>query len=125
MGDAARQLSDRLHLLRLGELGLECALLGGFDGINDGRLAVALVLLDRGNIEPRRAAALAGKRGIDRSDIALTVGRPGDRYFEPAAVALGHDAEDRSALGRDRLALDHALEEPGERRIGALDLAGF
>ena len=39
MGDAAGELTDRLHLLALGDLHLERALLRGVDGIGDRRLA--------------------------------------------------------------------------------------
>ena len=45
--DPAGELAHRLHLLRLGELRFERALLGGLDRVDDRRLAVALVLVDR------------------------------------------------------------------------------
>ena len=123
--DPAGELAHRLHLLRLGELRLERPLLGHLHRIDDRHLAVALALLDRRHVEARRAAAGAGERRIDRGDVALPVGRLGDRALEPAAVALGNGGEDRATLGGNRIALEHALEQPGERRVGARDPPGL
>ena len=71
MRDAAGKLADRLHLLALRDLHLERALLGRIDGVGDGRLALALALLDGAQIDPAAAVAVAGKGDIDRLDQAL------------------------------------------------------
>ena len=123
MGDAAGELTDHFHLLRLGELGFERALLGGLDRIDDRRLAVALVLLDRRHVEARRAVGVARQRRIDRRDLALTLRGAADRGGEPRPVALDDDREDGPPLRRRRFALADAVVETRERCIGAGDPA--
>ena len=81
MRDAAGELADRLHLLPLRDLHLERALLGGVDRVGDGRLVVAVGLLDRAEINPAAALAVAGKGDVDRLDQAL----PGERRIDRAA----------------------------------------
>ena len=70
--DAAGELADGLHLLRLGELLLELALLGGVERVEDRRLAVALGLALVAGLSQSRAErlGLAGERQIDRRDLA-------------------------------------------------------
>ena len=98
--DAAGELADRLHLLLLGDLVLERALLGGLERVDDRGLLVALLLvLDRGDVEAGEALARAGERGVDRRDLALPFRRLADRGFERGAVALGDDREDRAVAG--------------------------
>ena len=112
----------RLHLLLLGEFALELALLGGLQRVDDGRFLVALLLLDRGDIEAAEALALAGKHRIDRRDVALALRGLPDRGFERRPVALGDDGADRT-VPPSPLAAAHALEQPREQRIGAHDAA--
>ena len=51
VGDAARQLTDRLHLLGLVELRLQVLLLGGIDEVQDQSRNVAVVILHAAGIE--------------------------------------------------------------------------
>ena len=102
--DAAGELADRLHLLPLRDLHLERALLGRVDGVGDGRLVVAVGLLDRAQIDPAAAVAVAGKGDVDGLDQAL----PGERRIERAAKR-------RMALGLDQ-ALEVAASGPRRRR---------
>ena len=53
--DAAGKLADQFHLLLLGKLVLQRALRRGLQRIDDGRFLVALVLLDRGDVEAAEA----------------------------------------------------------------------
>ena len=76
VGDAAGELADQLHLLRLRDLGLELALRRGLERIDDGGFLVALGLLDRGDIEAAEALARPGQHRIDRRDIGFA-GRGG------------------------------------------------
>ena len=71
VSDAAGELADELHLLLLGDLGLELALRGGLERVDDGGFLVALLLLDRGDIEAAEALAVTGKRRVDRRNVAL------------------------------------------------------
>ena len=57
--DAAGELADRVHLLHLRDLLFQLAHFGGLDRIDDRGLALLLALLDRRNVEPRRAVAFA------------------------------------------------------------------
>ncbi len=82
--DAAGEPADRLHLLLLRDLVFERALLGGVERVDDRRLLVALLLLDRGHVEAGRAIAGAFERGVDRGDLALPGRRLADRGFERA-----------------------------------------
>src|SRR5579864_7257082 len=98
MGDAAGELADELHLLLLGDLGLQLALRGGLERIDDGGFLVALGLFDRGDIEARETlvAGLAGERRIDRRDIALAKRRLRDRGIKRRAVTRGDHGADRA-----------------------------
>ena len=88
--DAAGELADRLHLLRLRELRLQLALLGGLDRVDDRRLAVALLLLDR---RRRRTAPSARPRPRARRRPArCRPARP-----RPCAIAASSAARSRSA----------------------------
>ena len=87
----AGEPADGLHLLLLHDLVFERALLGRVERIDDRRLLVALLLLDRGDVEAGRAIARAVERGIDRGDLALAGGRHADRRSERSPVALGDD----------------------------------
>ena len=77
--DAAGQLADELHLLLLRDLVFQLALRRGLERIDDGRFLVALLFLDRGDIEAPEPLAVAGQHGIDRRDIALAERRLRDR----------------------------------------------
>ncbi len=103
--DAAGELPDRLHFLLLLHAIFQRALRGGLERIDDGRLAVAILILNRGDEEIRPPFVAAGKRGLDRRDIALTGGGLCDRGLQCRAVAVGHDRENRALI-----ALEHDLE---------------
>ena len=92
--DAAGQLADRLHLLRLRELRLQCALLGRVGGKDDGGFAIRLALLDGGDEEAAEAPGFSRKRDFEGGDVALPVRRLCDRGIERGAVSLGHDGKD-------------------------------
>ena len=97
MGDAAGELADRLHLLALRDLHLERALLGGVDGVGDGRLVVAVGLLDRAEIDPAAALLVAGKGDVDGLDQSL----PGEGGIERMAkrlMAVGLDQAVEASL---------------------------
>ena len=89
--DAAGEPADRLHLLLLVDAVLQVALRGGLQRVDDGRLAVAVLVLDRRHEKRRRAFAGAGERGFDRRNIALPLTRLADRRLERRPVALGDD----------------------------------
>ena len=88
--DAAGELADRLHLLLLVDAVLQVALRGGLQRVDDGRLAVAVLVLDRRTKKRGPAFALAGERGFDRRNIAL-----------PRRAAL-RDRRSRAPAGRAR-----------------------
>ena len=88
--DAAGELADRVHLLRLGELLLDLAQLGGVEGVEDRRLALGLglALVHRGHPDPHGAARLAGERQFERRDVAPALGRRRRARPDALAVAL-------------------------------------
>ena len=120
VGDAAGELGDLLHLLLLDDLVLELALRGGLQRVDDCRFLVALLFLDRGDIEAAEAVAVAGERGVDRGDVALAAGGLRDGGVEHGAIALGDDGADRAGAAVD---VEHLVEQPREQRIGAHDAA--
>ena len=97
--DAAGELADHVHLLRLVDLVLQRAPLGGLQHVDDGGFGLALVLLHRGDEELAPALLGAVEHGFDRRDVALPFGRLVDRRDQQAAVARIDGAEDRLAGG--------------------------
>ena len=75
---------------------LEFALRRGLERVDDGRFLVALLLLDRGDVEAPETLAVAGKRGVDRRNVALAARRLCDGGVERLAIAFGDDGADRS-----------------------------
>ena len=120
VGDAAGELADQLHFLRLRDLGFELALRRGLERVDDGRFLVALGLFDRGDIETAEALARPGQHRIDRRDVGLAGRRGTDGGFKRRPVAFGDDGADRAILA---LGTPGAVEEPREQRIGADDAA--
>ena len=112
--DAAGELADGVHLLRLVDLVLQRAALGGLQQIDDRGLGVALVLLDRGDEELAPTLLGAVEHRLDRSDVAVAVGGKLDRGADAIAVALGNRGDDRLA-DRDRRV--EALRQLGTARI--------
>ena len=116
--DAAGELADRLHLLALRDLHLERALLGGVDGVGDGRLVVAVGLLDRAQIDPAAALLVADKGDVHGLDQPL----PGEGGIERAAEGL-------VAVGLDQTVEPHFVavvagaEQPHEGGVGGADEA--
>ncbi len=97
--DAAGELADHVHLLRLVDLVFQRPPLGGLQQVDDGGFGVALVLFDRGDEELSPALLGAVEHGLDRRDVALPFGRLVDRRDQKAAVSRVHRAEDRLAGG--------------------------
>ena len=88
-----------LHLLRLVDLVLQRALPGGFERIDDRGFAVALLLLDRGDVEARRSARRSPSSAASTGAISpCPVGGLADRRFQRLAVALGDHGEDRAVV---------------------------
>ncbi len=114
--DAAGKLADQLHLLLLRDFIFEFALRRGFERIDDGRFLVALLFLDRGDIETAEPFAVARERRIDRCDVAVAKRGLRDRRGERLAVAFDDRGEDRAVLP---LAAARAVEQAREQRIGA------
>ena len=98
--DAAGELADHVHLLRLVDLVLQRAPLGGLQHIDDGGLGLAFVFLDRGDEELPPALLRPVQHRLDRRDVALPFRRLVDRRDQQVAVALAHRAEDRLARPR-------------------------
>ncbi len=84
---------------------------------------IALVLLDRSDVESRPAFALSGQCCVDRIDLALAPRRRGNCGVESRAVALRDDAADRVTLRRRPLALQHILEQIDKQTVAAGDTA--
>ncbi len=119
--DAAGELADHVHLLRLVDLVLERSPLGGLQHVDDGGLGLALVFLDRGDEELTPALLGAIEHRLDRRDVALPLGRLVDGRDQQVAVAGVDRPEDRlvgSAIGAQ------ALRQLGEAGIGADHRAG-
>ena len=105
--DAAGELADQCPSSALGDLVLELALLGGLERIDDRGLLVALLLLDRGDVEARRSARRSpAERRVDRRDVALA-------RAPPRAIAASSAARSRSATTAriERLGSPLALEQ--------------
>src|SRR5437667_8147301 len=97
MRDAAGELADHVHLLRLADLVLERAPLGGFQYVDDGGLGFALVFLDRGDKELAPPLLRPFQRRLDRRDIALPLRGLVDGRDQEVAVARIDRSEDRLA----------------------------
>jgi hypothetical protein len=117
--DAAGELADGLHLLALGNLHLERALLGGVDGVGDRRLTFALRPLNGAQIDAAAPVLVALKGDVDRLDQALA----GDGCIERLAQGLGAigvgEAWKRHLARRH--AIDGAAEQPHEGCVGGAD----
>src|SRR6202041_1966082 len=88
--NAAGQLADEVHLLLLVKLGLKFALCGRLKDVDDRRLLVALLLLDRGHIEASEALAVTAERGVNRRDFSVARHRLSEGRLERGAVPLRH-----------------------------------
>ena len=115
--DAAGELADRLHLLRLRELRLQRPLLGGVDRVHDRGLALARAL-HRRDVEARRARGVAGERRLHLARLSAAVERRAHLRLEAAALALRHHGEDRTLL-----AIAGAAEQAHEARVAVADPA--
>ncbi len=121
MGDAAGELADHVHLLRLVDLVLQRPPLGCLQHVDDGSLGLALVFLHCGDEELPPALLGAIEHRLHRRDIALPVRRAVDRGDQRAAVAAAQGPEDRLVGGAVEV---EALRQLGETRIGADHGAG-
>ena len=115
--DAACELADGLHLLGLGELLLQLALLGGVQRVEDGALALGFPLAHRADPDPRRAPALARERKVDRRQLAPSLRGALQGRLERAAVAFLDTVDDGAALAV--AAAWQGGEEPGKGGVGA------
>ena len=114
--DAAGELADHVHLLRLVDLVLQRAPLGGLEHVDDRGLGLALVLLHRRDEELAPALPCAFQHHLDRRDVALPFGGLVDRRDQKFAVARIDGAEDRFGAGA---VADQPLRQLGVARIGA------
>ena len=95
--DAAGELADHVHLLRLVDLVLQRAPLGGLQHVDDGGLGLALVFLDRGDEELSPPLPGAFQHRLDRRDIALPLRGLVDGRDQQVAIARIDRSEDRLA----------------------------
>ena len=95
--DAAGELADHVHLLRLVDLVLQRAPLGGLQHVDDGGFGLALVFLHRGDEELPPALLGAVQHRLDRRDIALPFRRLVDGGDQQVAIARADRPEDRLA----------------------------
>ena len=95
--DAAGELADHVHLLRLVDLVLQRAPFGRLQHVDDGGFGLALVLLDRGDEELAPALLGAVEHRLDRRDVALPFGGLVDRRDQLAALAVVDHGQDRLA----------------------------
>ena len=121
MRDAAGELADHVHLLRLVDLVLQRAALGGLQHVDDRGLGLGFVLLDGGDEELAPALLGALQHRLDRGDVALPFGGLVDRRDQMVAVARVDGAEDR--LGGGAVAAQ-PLRQLGVARVGADHAAG-
>ena len=119
--DAAGELADHVHLLRLVDLVLQRAPLGGLQHVNDRGFGLALVLLDRGDEELAPALLGAFEHHLDRGNIALPFRRLVDRRDQQVAVAGADGPEDRLVGGGVEAQTLRQFRKP---RIGADHGAG-
>ena len=117
MRNAAGQLADGVHLLRLREILLQRALLRDVECIDVGARAVAEIF-GRGDEEARRMRPVARQRGVDGDDLALAGNGCGQRVFQHFMVALGDAIVEIAGFMRGRA-------EFGEGGIGAHDPTGL
>ncbi len=89
MRDAARELADGLHLLRLRELHLERFLLGRVDQIDDQRRALARI--DARGAELADPLCIAQQVNIDRGPRQLARSRAAQQFVDGRAIVLGHE----------------------------------
>ena len=121
--DAAGELPDGLHLLRLRELLLELALLGGVERVEERALAVAVGVADRAQPDAHRAAAFPGEAEIDRRDVAAPVAKPRRWRRRGWRGRPRRRAPHRAALRAGAAARQDA-EQAHERGVVAHDVAG-
>ena len=89
---AAGQLADRLHLLRLGEFGLQRLLLGDVDEIEDHAAAA-----ERAGEQFRHAFFLAGGAQFGGGDVVRALRRLGDEFGDARAVGGIDQVAERAA----------------------------
>ncbi len=115
MRDAARELADRLHLLRLREIFLQGAQFRRIERID--RRARPVRFIRRRNEETRGAIAVASETHIDGRDIGLRIGRGDDGGFKRGPVAVANAGID--AARRRLAALERIGDQFGKGRIRA------
>ncbi len=114
--DAAGELADHVHLLRLVDLVLQRAPLGGLQQVDDGGFGLAFVFLDRGDEELPPAFLGAVEHRLDRRDVALPFRRLVDGRDQQAAIALADRSENRLA---GRAVRAQALRQFRKAGVGA------
>ncbi|MGC4077406.1 MAG: hypothetical protein QM702_10310 [Rubrivivax sp.] len=120
---ATGQLADGLHLLALGELRLELALLGHVEGVDVDALGVVAALFRARDVEAHGLVASAGQRRIDRLDLGTGIGGGADGGLEGVAARFGEQVD--HGLAVDRLVATGPAEDATERSVCADDPAGL
>jgi hypothetical protein len=111
VGDAAGELADRLHLLRLGELHLELLALGDVDEVGDPAGALARRLLAPRYIECGAALALLALEPHVERRALLAAGDDGvEPFVDVGAILLGDEFQELVADEAVDLAGDHGAE---------------
>src|SRR5215472_16310079 len=105
MRDPARELADRLHLLRLGELRLEALLLADIDEMQHQAALMALEPIEPAEEQHTGLVARALDADLDRARRGAALGGPGEFDREITAIVLKHKADQRLA---DQCALHRA-----------------
>ena len=120
MRDAAGELADRLHLLRLREILLQRALLGRVERVEEGGFRAALGFFGRQE-QANRALSLADERHVERRNVGLSGRRGGERRLEArrGRAPPPPRRSTRSAFGP----ADEIGKQPREGGVGARDLA--
>ncbi|MGY4452505.1 hypothetical protein ACVWZR_007165 [Bradyrhizobium sp. i1.3.1] len=119
VGDAAGELADRLHLLRLVDLVLQRAPLGGLEHVHDGGFGLVLGGIHRRDEELAPALLGSFERHLDRRDVGLALRGLVDGRDQKLPVARIDRAEDRLAGAVE----PEGLPELGVARVGAHDVA--
>jgi hypothetical protein len=122
--NAAGERAHGIHLLGLRHLRFQRLLLGGLHRIDDRGLFRRLFRMfdHRVDVEAEMPLLVVGAAAVDRRDVALLVGRLGNRILERLAVVLAqHGLKQRSAL--HVIARHQAVKHLQERPVGSENLA--
>jgi hypothetical protein len=119
VGDAAGQLPHRLHLLRLGELGLQVLAFGRIQGVDDDPRRAARAILAAAQMQLDDRIVVGRQMGLEGCPLLDAVDEPGQLRRRRFAVLLGDDRQQREPGPGRCLGLD----QTAERLIALADLA--